>query len=306
MSEILLRTEKLSKKYGSRFALKDVDAHIRQGDIYGLIGRNGAGKTTLMKIINNQIHQTSGSVFFAGDGLKKARGRHLIGALVESPTLYPDCSARENLEYKCAALGIKHRKSEIQTLLETVELADTGKKKARQFSLGMKQRLGIALALVGNPDVLMLDEPINGMDPQGIAGIREMLVRLNKEKGTTILISSHILDELGKFATTYGIIKDGLLLTEFTRAQLEEENLSSILIRSPEMDRVLAALREKMPVPDSALQPDGTLTLKENTAHHRDISRMLFDSGIYLEEFHVQHQTLEEYFMKLTGGAEIA
>ncbi len=306
MSETLLRTEKLSKKYGSRFALKDVDAHIRKGDIYGLIGRNGAGKTTLMKIINNQIHQTSGSVYFAGDTLAKTRGKHLIGALVESPNLYPDCSARENLQYKCIALGIKQRGKQIQSLLEIVELADTGKKKAKQFSLGMKQRLGIALALVGDPDVLMLDEPINGMDPQGIASIREMLVRLNKEKGTTILISSHILDELGKFATTYGIIKDGMLLSEFTREALQEENLSSILIRSPEMDRVLAALREKMPVEDSALQADGSLLLKQNTARHRDISRLLFDRGIYLEEFHVQHQTLEEYFMKLTGGAEIA
>lgn len=304
MADTLLRTEKLSKKYGSRFALKDVDVHIRKGDIYGLIGRNGAGKTTLMKIINNQIHQTSGNVYYGGN-LKKDRGQ-LIGALVESPNLYLDCSARENLVYKCITLGIKQRNAQIQNLLDIVELADTGKKKAKQFSLGMKQRLGIALALVGDPDVLMLDEPINGMDPQGIASIREMLVRLNKERGTTILISSHILDELGKFATTYGIIKDGLLLTEFNRAQLEEENLSSIQIRSPQMDRVQAVLTEKMALDVSNLQQDGSLVLHQHAAQHRDISRLLFDSGIYLEEFHVQHQTLEEYFMKLTGGAEIA
>ncbi len=304
MADTLLRTEKLSKKYGSRFALKDVDVHIRKGDIYGLIGRNGAGKTTLMKIINNQIHQTSGNVYYGGN-LKKDRGQ-LIGALVESPNLYLDCSARENLVYKCITLGIKQRNAQIQNLLDIVELADTGKKKAKQFSLGMKQRLGIALALVGDPDVLMLDEPINGMDPQGIASIREMLVRLNKERGTTILISSHILDELGKFATTYGIIKDGLLLTEFNRAQLEEENLSSIQIRSPQMDRVQAVLTEKMALDVSNLQKDGSLVLHQHAAQHQDISRLLFDSGIYLEEFHVQHQTLEEYFMKLTGGAEIA
>lgn len=304
MADTLLRTEKLSKKYGSRFALKDVDVHIRKGDIYGLIGRNGAGKTTLMKIINNQIHQTSGNVYYGGN-LKKDRGQ-LIGALVESPNLYLDCSARENLVYKCITLGIKQRNAQIQNLLDIVELADTGKKKAKQFSLGMKQRLSIALALVDEPELLILDEPINGMDPQGIASIREMLVRLNKERGTTILISSHILDELGKFATTYGIIKDGLLLTEFNRAQLEEENLSSIQIRSPQMDRVQAVLTEKMALDVSNLQQDGSLVLHQHAAQHQDISRLLFDSGIYLEEFHVQHQTLEEYFMKLTGGAEIA
>ena len=303
MQEALLRTEKLTKRYGNKYALKDVDANIRKGDIYGLIGRNGAGKTTLMKIINNQIHATRGSVFFNGTDLSRSRKQAQIGALVESPNLYPDCTARENLMYKCLAMGIQQKKTQIDTLLDIVELSDTGSKKARKFSLGMKQRLGIALALVGDPDILMLDEPINGMDPQGIASIREMLVRLNQERGTTILISSHILDELGKFATAYGIIKDGVLVKEFNRQQLAEENLSSIQIRSPEMPKVLETLRETMPVPEP--QADGTLVLRENTANHRAISRSLFDAGIYVEEFHVQHQTLEEYFMKLTGGAEI-
>lgn len=297
----LLSTAKLSKRYGKKFALRDADIHIPKGEIYGLIGRNGAGKTTLLKLINSQITATSGQIFLNGEKMRFGVPTIRIGALVESPGLYPDCSARENLMYKAIALG-RNKPGYIDQLLRTVELSDTGKKKAKQFSLGMKQRLAIALALVDDPELLILDEPINGMDPQGIKDIREMLVKINREMGATILISSHILDELAKFATRYGIIKDGQVLREFTREQLEQENRSDIRIESPQIAKVEDALREGMALSQMQRQGDKALLVREAVERHEQISRFLFDRGLYVSQFYVRHESLEEYFMGLTGG----
>ena len=297
----LLSTAKLSKRYGKKFALRDADIHIPKGEIYGLIGRNGAGKTTLLKLINSQITATSGQIFLNGEKMRFGVPTIRIGALVESPGLYPDCSARENLIYKAIALG-RNKPGHIDQLLRTVELSDTGKKKAKQFSLGMKQRLAIALALVDDPELLILDEPINGMDPQGIKDIREMLVKINREMGATILISSHILDELAKFATRYGIIKDGQVLREFTREQLEQENRSDIRIESPQIAQVEAALREGMALSRIQRQGDNALLVREAVERHEQISRFLFDRGLYVSQFYVRHESLEDYFMGLTGG----
>ncbi len=300
----LLSTSKLSKKYGNRFALKDADVHIRQGDIYGLIGRNGAGKTTLLKMINHQIVKTSGEIFNRGEAVPFGKSAIKIGALVESPGLYPDCTAHDNLMYKCLALGI-YKKEYVQQLLRRVELQDTGSKKAKQFSLGMKQRLSIALALVTEPDLLILDEPINGMDPQGIRDIRRMLVDINRDMGVTILISSHILDELAKFATAYGIIKDGLVLREFTKQQLEAENRSGIEVESPHLEQIEAVLKEAMGIHDMVRTDEGHLLIHEEIERYRDISRLLFDRGIYVSQFSVRHESLEDYFMSMTGGSSL-
>ena len=303
MSE-LLSTSKLSKKYGSRFALKDADIHIKQGDIYGLIGRNGAGKTTLLKMINNQIVKTSGEIYARGEVMKYGKPAIKIGALVEAPGLYPDCNAHDNLMYKCVSMGI-YSKAYVDGLLARVELQNTGKKKVKQFSLGMKQRLSIALALVNEPDLLILDEPINGMDPQGIRDIREMLVSVNREMGVTILISSHILDELAKFATTYGIIKDGLVLREFTREQLENENRSGIEVESPQIEAIENLLREEMHISDMQRTAEGSLLIRDGVERYQDISRLLFDKGIYVSQLSVRRESLENYFMKMTGGGRI-
>lgn len=303
MSE-LLSTSKLSKKYGSRFALKDADIHIRQGDIYGLIGRNGAGKTTLLKMINSQIVKTSGEIYTRGEVMKYGWPGIKIGALVEAPGLYPDCTAHDNLMYKCLSMGI-YSKAYVDGLLRRVELQNTEKKKVKQFSLGMKQRLSIALALVNEPDLLILDEPINGMDPQGIRDIREMLVSVNREMGVTILISSHILDELAKFATTYGIIKDGLVLREFTREELEHENRSGIEVESPQIEAVESLLREEMHLVDMQRTAEGNLMIRDGVERYSDISRLLFDRGIYVAQFSVRRESLENYFMRMTGGGRI-
>ena len=300
----LLRTKGLSKKYAKRFALKDADIHIHQGDIYGLIGRNGAGKTTLLKLINSQINKTSGEIYHREKLMHFGKPDIKIGALVESPGLYPDCTAYDNLKYKCLAMGIK-KKSYIGELLKTVELADTGKKKAKQFSLGMKQRLSIALALIDEPDLLILDEPINGMDPQGIKDIREMLVSINRDMGTTIVISSHILDELSKFATSYGIIKDGMVLREFSREQLNQENRSGIEIESPEIDKIESILREEMKLSHIQRLDAHRIMIKGSVEQYPQISRFLFDKGLYLSQFSVRHESLEDYFMSMTGGSKL-
>lgn len=302
MTDILLRTQGLGKRYGEKHALKDVDIHVRRGDIYGLIGRNGAGKTTLMKIVNRQIHQNAGDAFLNDVPLSQAASHDLrIGTLVEVPNLYPDCDARENLTYKRIAMGLP-KEDDHAALIELVGLADARRKKVKQYSLGMKQRLGIAMALLGDPELLMLDEPINGMDPQGIADIRQMLVRLNRERGTTIIISSHILDELAKFASVYGIINEGQLIREVARRELETENRTDIQIVTDQAETASALIAEKAGVSAHIGEDGRTLQVKDSADKHQMISRLLFDEGIYVESFHVRHQTLEEYFMQLTGG----
>lgn len=297
----LLSTVKLSKRYGRRFALQDADVQIHQGDIYGLIGRNGAGKTTLLKLINSQIRATAGEIHMQGQKMAFGRPPMRIGALVESPGLLPDATAIDNMLFKCAATG-QNKKGHAQQLLRMVELHDTGKKKAKQFSLGMKQRLAIALAMVNDPQLLLLDEPINGMDPQGIKDMRLMLTRINREMGVTILISSHILDELAKFATSYGIIKDGRVLRQFSRQQLEQENRSDIEIISPEIDRVEQELRQTFNLSGMQRLEGNRLVLHEGMENSDTISRRLFDQRIYVSQFTVRHQSLEDYFMGLTGG----
>ena len=220
MSEILLQTAGLTKQYGHHKAVDHVDLHIKKGAIYGFIGRNGAGKTTCLRMISGLASPTEGeiSIFgYSGRKLKNVRSR--IGCLIEEPGLYKNMTAQDNLTVKCKLFGIK-KKGYIDELLETVGLKEAGKKKVRHFSLGMRQRLGIALALVGEPDLLVLDEPINGLDPQGIAEVRDTIQSLRDRRNMTVLISSHILEELSKIATDYGIIHNGSLLQELTREEL--------------------------------------------------------------------------------------
>ena len=207
--DYILTTEKLTKTYGKKDAAQNISIHVRKGSIYGLIGRNGAGKTTVMRMISGLSKPTSGTYEMHGVN------RSGVGVLIESPGIYPNMSAEENLRLKCIGLGC-YTKDYVQKLLTIVGLENTGKKNAGSFSLGMRQRLGIALALVGDPKMIVLDEPINGLDPQGIVEVRQTLEKLRDEKGITIMISSHILDELGKLADCYGIIHEGRLLDEFT------------------------------------------------------------------------------------------
>lgn len=221
--EYVVRIQNLNKVYGKFQALNDFSMNIPKGSIYGFVGKNGAGKTTTIRILTGLQKQTKGEVeiFSIGNDDKKiTSARSRMGAVVESPALYMGMTARDNLKQQYIAMGLPGYEG-IDELLELVGLADTGKKKVKNFSLGMRQRLGIAVALCGNPDFLILDEPINGLDPQGIIEIRELILKLNKERGMTILISSHILDELSKLATNYGFIDNGHMVREMSAEELE-------------------------------------------------------------------------------------
>ena len=228
MNEYLLSTYNLTKQFGHKKAVDQVSIHIKRGAIYGFIGRNGAGKTTFLKMISGLAQPTSGEIEmfgYRGKELKNVRSR--VSCLIESPGLYGNMSAYDNLAVKCRLFGINDKRY-IENILKTVGLSNVGKKKTKHFSLGMKQRLGIGMALVGEPDLLLVDEPINGLDPQGIAEIRDMIFKLRDEQNMTIIISSHILEELSKIATHYGIIHNGTLVQEITKEELMQrwESLS--------------------------------------------------------------------------------
>lgn len=305
MSEWLLKTEGLTKTFGKYHAVNHLDLHIPRGAIYGFIGRNGAGKTTCLKMISGLSTQTSGEIElfgYRGKDLSKVRGR--IGSLIETPGLYGNMSAYDNLYLKCMLLGIRE-KNYIEEILETVGLSDAGKKKTKHFSLGMKQRLGIGLALVGNPDLLVLDEPINGLDPQGIVEVRETIQRLNQEHNMTILISSHILEELSKIATDYGMIHQGILLEEVTREELLERCRERILIHTDEPKKVLPVL-DSMGYENYQVTDKAHVAVYERIEESGELNRALVEAGIMVREIHVTSEELENYFLNLTGGANHA
>lgn len=221
--ETLVQTNNLTKQYGQHKAVNNVNLSVRKGEIYGLIGRNGAGKTTILRLISGLAKPTNGSISLFGQNSRDSiyMQKH-IGLLIETPGIYPDMSARDNVKLKCMAIGVSNN-SYIAELLKNVGLSAVDKKKVKCFSVGMKQRLGIALALVGNPELVILDEPTNGLDPQGIAEIREIILQLNTDKNITFIISSHILGELSKIATCYGIIEKGELKRQFLKTELTED-----------------------------------------------------------------------------------
>ncbi len=300
--EYILETQNLTKIYGQKEAVKDVNLHIREGQIYGLVGRNGAGKTTIMRMISGLARPTRGSYsLFGKTGLAMQKMLKNVGVLIEYPGLYPKLSAYENLKIKCIGMGIKP-KGYVEELLKTVGLENTDKKKgAGSFSLGMRQRLGIALALVGDPRMIVLDEPINGLDPQGIVEVRELLSRLRDEKGITIMISSHILDELAKVADAYGIIHEGTLLDEFTAAELHKRCGKSLILRTDNTAQTLQLL-ENMGLCGTIHEPDGSLRIRRGMDRAKEISRAIVQAGIGLEEIYLRTMTLEEYYLGMTGG----
>ncbi|WP_049727628.1 ABC transporter ATP-binding protein [Dorea sp. D27] len=216
---VILRTNHVTKRYGSRPVVSDLSMTIHRGDIYGFIGKNGAGKTTLIRMITGLAAPSDGNMLLFGKP-DLLEGRRKIGTVIESPAFYPGMTAQENLIAQCRLQG--EDPAQADEILALVGLDDTGRKKAKNFSLGMRQRLAIAIALIGSPELLILDEPTNGLDPEGIKEIRELILKLNKERDITVLISSHILGELSKFATRYGIIHQGRLIEEFTEDELWE------------------------------------------------------------------------------------
>lgn len=305
MSEMLLQTCGLTKEYGRLKAVDQVSLHIRRGAVYGFVGRNGAGKTTFLKMISGLARPTRGEIEmfgYRGKELDKIRSR--VGCLIETPGLYGNMSAAANLKIKCKLLGIR-RKDYVEELLRTVGLDGVGSRPVRKFSLGMKQRLGIALALVGEPDLLVLDEPINGLDPQGIAEIRDMILKLNEERNMTIIISSHILEELSKIATDYGIIHQGSLLQELTREELMKRCGERIEITLDQPQQAVPIL-DGMGFADYQVVDRKHIQIFERLGESAEVNMALAKAGIPVKGITLVSEGLEAYFLNLTGGGEHA
>ena len=294
--EYVIETSALTKRFPRKVAVDNVNMHVKRGDIYGLIGKNGAGKTTAMKMILGILTPTSGSISLFGSNRLSAE-RKRIGSLIEAPGLYKNCTALENM--KRFALLSGDRKSDLMGLLRFVGLGNVGNRHAGAFSLGMKQRLGIAIALIGDPELLILDEPINGLDPAGIKEIRELILKLNREKGVTIMISSHLLDELGKVATAYGIINDGVLVDEVSAEELAERSREGLRIRVDDTARATALLSENGYL-DWRVK-GGEILVRTAAERSAEINTLLVRSGVAVSELSVRNTGFEEYFIERLG-----
>ena len=299
MEDYLLVTKDLTKVYKETVAAQSVNIHIKKGAIYGLIGKNGAGKTTLMKMIAGLARPTSGSFEYTGFIGSEREAFSRIGALIEAPAIEPNLTAYDNLKIKCLAYGIGDKKY-INDLIDLVGLTASGSKKAGKFSLGQKQRLGIALALVGDPDFLILDEPINGLDPQGIAEVREMFSRLNEERKITILISSHILEELSKLATDYAIIDNGRIIEESTSRELKEKCRDKIVIKTQEVSKSIPVI-DNLGFKDYSVVNDKTIHVFDKLSEITVLNMELAKAQIPVESIGIESSDLEEYFLKITG-----
>lgn len=295
--DYIIETKNLSKKFSNKVAVDKVNMHVKRGDIYGFIGKNGAGKTTAMKMILGLLNPSEGEIIlFGSNDLNKERQK--IGSLIESPGLYKNCTAYENLKRFSLIYG--GNDEEIKEILALIGLSDTGNKKAGRFSLGMKQRLGIGIALLGNPELLVLDEPINGLDPAGIKEIRDLIMKLNKERGVTILISSHILDELAKITTTYGIINDGRLIEEVSAEQLEESCKKNLTITVSDVDKSIELLKANDLLGDYEVK-ENSLILYSHFENAGLINTTLVTSGITVSELANKEVSLEDYFIERLG-----
>ncbi len=301
--EYLLETDNITKRYGPITAVDHVSIHLKQGEIYGLIGRNGAGKTTLLKMLAGLASPTEGSFKIFGESEKKSQMmRDRIGVLIESPGLYPTMTAFENMKIKALMLGMNDD-AFLRELLSDVGLEDDRKKKVKQFSLGMKQRLGIALSLVGHPDLLLLDEPINGLDPQGIVEIRELIARLSKERNITILISSHILEELSKIATRYGIIHNGRLIEEISHNELLRRCSKRIELHPGDLTKAVTVI-ETMGIKDYKVVDKEIIQIFERLEDSGEIVLELAKNDIKTLSIAVKNEALEDYYLALTGGSK--
>ncbi|MGN8646755.1 ABC transporter ATP-binding protein [Gracilibacillus sp. HCP3S3_G5_1] len=303
MSEYVLRTNHLSKKYRNDFALEDINISIKKGDIYGFIGQNGAGKSTMLRIVTGLAFPSNGSVELFGKEnpslLTEAQKR--MGAIIESPALFPNMTAYENLEVHRLQKGIPGKDC-IHHSLELVGLKDTGKKKTKNFSLGMKQRLGLAVSLLSDPEFLILDEPTNGLDPTGIVELRKLIMKLNQEKGLTILISSHILSELHQLASSYGIIHKGKLLEEISAKDLGEKCKQHLQIKVDQPTKGATVLESTLSTDNFEIMPDGTIKLYSYLDDVQKVSMALAANNLVIEHLSQNGDSLESYFSRLVGG----
>ncbi len=299
--EYVLTTENVTKVYGKNKVVNRVNMHMKKGSIYGFIGKNGAGKTTFMRMVAGLAAPTEGEIeLFGSRDLERERMR--VGCLIENPGAFANMTAKENLEVIRRQFGIAE--PAVDSMLEFVGLLEAGKKKVKNFSMGMKQRLGIAVALLRNPDFLILDEPINGLDPEGIIEIRELLLKLNKEKKISILISSHILGELSKIASDYGIIRDGVLVDEFEAKELDNRCRRCQKIIVDQTELAAGILEEKLHIKGYDVPAQNTIRIFEDLEKAAETNRALILGGVNIKESYFAGQDLEGYFMELLGDVQ--
>lgn len=306
--EYILKTNGVSKKYKNRWVLRDVNMSIQRGDIYGFVGENGSGKTTIIRLITGLIFPNEGSFELFGKSNTSPdilESRAKIGAIVESPSIYLNMSARDNLKMQCDILGINDEEK-IKSALAEVGLYDlySDTRRAGNFSLGMRQRLGIAMALIGDVEFLILDEPMNGLDPAGIVDIRELIIRLNREKGITFLISSHILTELSLVATRYGIISHGKIIKEISSDELRNECRRSVVIEAEDRRALLVLLAKTIPLDDIVPVPNGARIYGDIDLN--DTLSAVLESGNRILSVNCSESSIEDYYLSVTGGAHHA
>lgn len=299
----VIETTGLCKRYGNKNVVSALNLTVPKGAIYGFIGRNGAGKSTTQRMVCGLANSTAGEVLLFGKPITDPSARAKIGTLIEQPGLYPGMSALANVIMQGYSIGIKSPKQRAVEALKMVGLEKSMKKKAKHLSLGMKQRLGLAIAMLGNPELLVLDEPINGLDPEGIVQLRQVIETLHKEKGVTIFISSHILGELSKIATHYGIIKDGVLVEQVTAEELATKRKDYLMIKVNDTQKALELLKKELHTKEYEI-------CDANEIHLFDLSdsgaanRLLSVNGLNVVEIFLHQQDLEEYFIELMGGTD--
>ncbi|EPY2273970.1 ABC transporter ATP-binding protein [Clostridium sporogenes] len=303
--ENILQTYNLTRKYGTTAVVDNINMNIKKGEIYGFLGRNGAGKTTTLRMIMGLISPTKGEYELFGKkmGDREVFGR--IGAIIETPGFYPNLTARENLDIHRRLMGIPN-KEYVDEALQIVGLTnyDIKKKKVKKYSLGMKQRLGVARALLHKPELLILDEPTNGLDPVGIKEMRETLLDLNKKKEITILVSSHILGEIQQLATKIGIIHEGKLLEEIDYKSFEKKNRHYINLRVNNDKKAVTILEKSMNIGDYEVIEPNKIRIYEMLDKSNDVAKKMISEGVDVYEVNVMNDTLEDYFVRLTGGGQ--
>lgn len=312
---LAVETIGLIKAYGGRQVVCDFNMHVRQGSIYGFVGKNGAGKSTVMKMIDSLVTPTSGTIKVFGSEIDVPSDAHhekvtpserRIGALIENPGILPNLSAQDNMEALALATGIVDAKTRTRELLRLVSLDDAGKKKAKSFSQGMKQRLGIAMALLGSPDLLLLDEPFNGLDPEGTRDIRNLIIRLNQMYNMTIVVSSHVLDQLDRMVTDYGVIANGSMVREMSAKEVQAECGESLRIRTSDPSRTLAQLEQRFSDAFLLMEPDTAIRISQ-TSDLDAIAGFLHEMDVTVLELSETKRDLEDYFVALMeGGASHA
>ncbi len=311
-----IETRALTKVYGHKRVVDDLDLTVNVGDIYGFVGKNGAGKSTVMKMVDSLVTPTSGQLLLFGspldasggteatsdqNGRQAFSGSRRVGSLIESPGLVPGLSAFDNLMAKARALGIVDAKSRCSEILRLVGLEHADKKHAKKFSQGMKQRLGIGMALIGSPDLLLLDEPFNGLDPEGTRAMRTLILRLNQSFGVTVMISSHVLDQLDRMATRYGVIANGRMIRQMTAEEVQEECRESLQIRTSDPARTLAQLEQAFPRARFRAEQDGILRMT-GADDAQAVANALHGFDETILEFNQISRDKEDYFVALMEG----